>query len=506
MPNSKPISIADDPLRALLQAAVDAIVLIDERGGITAFSRSAEKLFGYRADEVAGRNVSLLMPEPYRGQHDGYIDRYERTGSRRIIGIGREVVAMRRDGSTFPIDLSVGEYAAEGVRGFVGILRDITERKRQEALQRRNSKELRLIFEFAPTAMTTTDLGGHILRANRACAELLGRPLETLVGLRHSDLMHADDQPRAIAALGALSRDGGEYRQELRYRCGDGSEISALHYSAAVTDDDGRPQMIISELADRSAVLAANREADDLRERLTHASRIGQLGEMVSGIAHEVNQPLTAIANYANACRRLLQSGQATPDDLQVPLDKIATQAERAGQVIRGLRNLARRQEGQRRLLGVNLLVREVLPLVEFEARQSGVRLRSWLGERLSPVSGDAVQIQQILLNLIRNAIEAISSSGQGDIVDVVTVQNEPERVEIQVADRGPGIAAEAAARLFEPFYTTKPQGMGLGLSICESIANAHGGELSYYCNEHGGATFALRLPAAAVSGNGDDD
>ncbi|NGY03200.1 PAS domain-containing sensor histidine kinase [Solimonas terrae] len=500
MPESTPPAIAHDPLRALLQAAVDAIVLIDERGRITAFSRSAEKLFGYRAAEVVGENVNVLMPEPYRGEHDGYIESYENTGKRRIIGIGREVVARRKDGSTFPIDLSVGEYATEGLRGFVGILRDITERKHQEALQRRNSEELRLIFEFAPTAMTTTDLQGHILRANRACAELLGRDIDALRGHRHVDLMHADDRPRAIAGLSLISDQGGEWRQELRYRCADGSELTVLHYSAAVTDGDGRPQQIISELVDRSALLAANREADALRERLMHASRIGQLGEMVSGIAHEVNQPLTAIANYASACRRLLQSGQATPAELATPLDRIAAQAERAGQVIRGLRTLARRQDSQRRPLDVNQLVREVLPLVEFEARQSGVRLRSWLGEKLPPVGGDAVQIQQVLLNLIRNAVEAVAAAGPGDIVDVVTVCNEAQRVEIQVADRGPGIAAEAVARLFEPFYTTKPQGMGLGLSICESIANAHGGELSYYCNEYGGATFALRLPAMVAS------
>lgn len=497
MPHRESPAIAHDPLRALLQAAVDAIVLIDAQGRIAAFSRSAEALFGYTAGEVLGQNVSLLMPEPYRSEHDGYIDSYKTTGRRRIIGIGREVVARRKDGSTFPIDLSVGEYRAGDEPGFVGILRDISERKRQEARLRQSGEELRLIFEFAPTAMTTTDLKGRILRANHAFAELLGYPVEQLLGLRHVDLMHPEDRERGAVALQEAIAAGGERQLELRYGRADGSEMTALHYSAAVTDGDGRPQMVITEIADRSALLAANREAEDLRERLTHASRIGQLGEMVSGIAHEVNQPLTAIANYASACRRLLQSGQATPADLVEPLEKIAGQAERAGQVIRGLRSLARRKEGERQQLDVNQLVREVLPLVEFDARQSGVRLRTFLGEGLPPVHVDAVQIQQIVLNLIRNAIEAVSSGGSGDIVDVVTSLVDPQRVEIHVADRGPGVSAEAAARLFEPFYTTKPQGMGLGLSICESIAGAHGGELSYYCNEYSGATFALRLPPA---------
>ncbi|WP_169729301.1 PAS domain-containing sensor histidine kinase [Solimonas soli] len=487
-------SIADDPLRALLDAAVDAIVLIDAQGLVVGFNRSAEQLFGYRAAEVHGCNVSMLMPQPYRGEHDAYIDRYAHTGERRIIGIGREVVAQRKDGSTFPIDLSVGEFSNAGVRGYVGILRDISERKRHEAMLRQNGEELRRIFEYAPTAMTTTDLEGHILRANRACAELLGCRIEELVGKRHSDLVHAEDRPRLLAAYAQLREEGGEFRQEFRYPRRDGTEMQALLYSAAVADD-GRQQMIISELVDRSALLAANREAEALRGRLTHAARVGQLGEMVSGIAHEVNQPLTAIANYAHACRRLLQSGDATPADLIAPLEKIATQAERAGQVIRGLRTLARRGETPRQTLQVNQLVREVLPLIEFDARQAGIRLRMQLATGLPPVHCDEVQIQQVVLNLVRNAVEAMNGARSSDVIDIVTSTQEPRFVEIVVMDSGPGIAPEAADRLFEPFYTTKPQGMGLGLSICQSIAIAHGGELSYYVNERAGATFALRLP-----------
>lgn len=496
MANQPPI--ADDPLRALLDAAVDAIMLIDARGHVIAFNRSAEMLFGYAAAEVHGRNVSMLMPQPYRGEHDAYIERYARTGERRIIGIGREVVALRKDGTTFPIDLSVGEFVTGGVRGYVGILRDISERKHQEAMLRQTGEELRLIFDYAPTAMMTTDLGGHILRANRACAELFGASVEELIGMRHSDFVHPEDRPRLLEAFERLQHGEGEFRQEFRYRRHDGSELQALHYSAAVAGDDGSPELIISEIVDRSAVLAANREAEALRVRLMHASRVGQLGEMVSGIAHEVNQPLTAIANYASACRRLLQSGQATPEDLFEPLEKIAAQAERAGQVIRGLRALTRRQEEQRERLDVNQLVHGVLPLVEFDTRQAGVRLRAHLDPDVPDVHGDAVQIQQVLLNLVRNALEAMSGARTSDRIDIVTASLAGMFVEIRVVDGGPGISAEAAAHLFEPFYTTKPQGMGLGLSICQSIARAHGGELSYYVNENAGATFVLRLPIAA--------
>jgi two-component system sensor kinase FixL len=395
MPGTTPPPTAEDRLSALLNAAVDAIVLIDPRGRISRFNRAAERLFGYVAAEVLGQNVSMLMPEPYHGEHDGYLERYSATSRPRIIGIGREVVARRKDGSTFPIDLSVGEFRRpaaeggepsgdEGEHGFVGILRDITARKLQEQQLRDTAEELRQAFG----------------------------------------------------------------------------------------------------------------EAEDLRARLTHAGRLGTLGEMVSGIAHEVNQPLTAIANYASACKRLLLSGHAQPEEIAEVLNKISVQAERAGQVIRGLRKLARREDRAADRLDVNQLVGEVARLVDFEFRNAGWQLRQSLAPGLPPVSGDGVQVQQVVLNLLRNAVEAMSEATTGgDTVDLRT-RTHDGWVEITVDDCGPGIPAATAQRLFEPFFTTKPQGMGLGLSICQSIISAHGGELKHEPRESGGSRFRIRLPA----------
>jgi two-component system, LuxR family, sensor kinase FixL len=224
--------------------------------------------------------------------------------------------------------------------------------------------------------------------------------------------------------------------------------------------------------------------------------RIGTLGEMVSGIAHEVNQPLTAIANYASACRRMLVSGQAQPQDLTGTLEKISQQAVRAGDVIRGLRNLLRKRDQVREPLDCNQLVREVVRITEFELRQSGFRLVETLAPQLPPVVGDGVQIQQVVLNLIRNAFDAMAAKATGDIVEVSTIVD-GDWVEIQVADSGPGIPESVAERLFEPFFTTKPQGIGLGLSICKSIITAHNGVLQFSRNAWGGTTFHVRLPVA---------
>lgn len=377
MPLSTPVAtptIAESRLAALLDAAVDAIILIDSSGHITRFNLAAERMFGYSQAEVLGKNVSLLMPEPYRSQHDSYVARYAHTGERRIIGIGREVVGRRKDGSTFPLDLSVGEFRTtgellpEGEHGYVGIIRDLTQRRAQ------------------------------------------------------------------------------------------------------------------------------TKEAEELRQRLTHVGRIGTLGEMVSGIAHEVNQPLTAISNYASACRRMVTAGTIDGPELTSALEKIGVQAERAGQVIRGLRALVRRRDEKREPLDVNRLIRDVSRLVDFEMRQAGFQLVLSLAEPLPDALGDAVQIQQIVLNLVRNGLDAMLERAHGDVIEVATAAVDAF-VEIRVRDSGPGISPAAAERLFEPFFTTKPQGFGLGLSICQSIIAAHGGQMTAEAAPGGGAQFRVRLP-----------
>ena len=489
------VRASGDRLAALLDAAVDPIVLIDAHGCIAGFNRAAEVVFGYSEAEVLGCNVSMLMPQPYQQEHDSYLARYLDTGSRRIIGIGREVVARRKDGSTFPIDLAVGEFINGTERGFVGILRDITLRKRQEAEIRRATEELRLIFENSPTAVTITDVDGHVLDANRACEEILGRDATELKGLRHTDLIAEEDRGAVRDDFIRLRQTGDRFRREIRYRGNDGQVLYALLHAGVARDAGGNALLMICEIIDRSQVYEATREAEELRTRLAHVSRLGTLGEMVSGIAHEVNQPLTAIANYASAARRMVLAGTADVAELAAIHDKIAAQAERAGQVIRGLRSMTRRREAVRESLDCAALVVEAVRLVEFELRARGWRFALNLAPNLPKVLCDGVQIQQVLINLVRNAAEAMSEKASGDYIAVTAMAQGSAWVEIGVSDCGPGLGPEAQERLFEPFFSTKDQGMGLGLSICRSIMSAHGGELKYRSNQRGGAEFTMRLP-----------
>jgi len=363
-------SYAAPEWKALLDAAVDAIIVIDHRGRIETFNSAAEVIFGFSAQEVLGKNVSFLMPEPYRSEHDGYIRNYLETGNARIIGIGREVEGKRQSGSVFPIDLSVGEIPTDDQPKFVGIIQDITERKRSEV------------------------------------------------------------------------------------------------------------------------------EIHQIRERLSQFGRLSTLGEMAAGLAHELNQPLTAIATYTQACQRLIESGRSDDDEILATLKKCDAQAQRAGDVIRRLRQFVQKRELGRQEVSCEELIHDLAALAEVDARNNGISLTIDVAEGLPKIMVDSVQIQQVILNLIRNGIDAMLNMDQNDEgISVLVTKFENDQIKIAVTDHGSGITEEAEKKIFQPFFTTKSSGLGLGLAICKSIIASHGGVLSFTKNPSGGTTFHFTLP-----------
>jgi two-component system sensor kinase FixL len=356
-------------LQSILNTVPDAMVVIDEHGIMRSFSAAAERLFGYEAAEVIGQNVKMLMPSPYRESHDGYLARYLTTGERRIIGIGRLVVGERKGGSTFPMELAVGEMRSSDRRFFTGFIRDLTERQQTEA------------------------------------------------------------------------------------------------------------------------------RLQELQSELVHISRLTALGEMASALAHELNQPLSAIANYMKGSRRLLEaSSDERSTVLRDAMDKAAEQAMRAGQIIRRLREFVARGESEQQVESIAKLTEEASALALVGAKELGVGVRFRFDPAVDLVLADKVQIQQVLLNLMRNAIEAMADSARRELV----VSSEPAGdglVAVSVADTGPGIASEVAAQLFQPFFTTKSHGMGVGLSICRTIIDAHGGQIWVEKTPDGeGACFRFTL------------
>lgn len=361
-------------LRSIYDTAPDGLIVIDEQGLIQSYSAAAERMFGWTPHEVLGRNVKMLMPSPYREEHDTYVNNYLGTGVRRIIGIGRLVVGERKDGSTFPMELAVGEVRSEQGRVFTGFVRDLTERQ---------ATETRL---------------------------------------------------------------------------------------------------------------------QELQAELVHMSRFTAMGEMASALAHELNQPLSAIANYLSGGRRLLERGGASDPRAVEALDKAAEQALRAGEIIRRLRDFLARGEGERSVEALPKLVQEACALAMVGGRESGVRVRYQFDPTLDYVLVDRVQIQQVILNLVRNAIDAMQSTTRREMV-VSTHRGDEGMAMVSVADTGPGLDEAAAAKLFQPFVTTKPQGMGVGLSISRTIVEAHGGRIWTEPNRGGGVIFhfTVRTPEEAM-------
>ena len=496
--------------QAILDAAVDAILVIDHEGTIQHFSLSAQKMFGYASEEIVGLNVRELMPEPYRSEHDGYMRRYSSTGQPRIIGIGREVRARRKDGSVFPCELAVGEVGGMDPPRFVGFIRDITLRRDAEDRLRRSETELRLAQELA-------NLGNYVLHTNGRTKDYLSPQLQRILELPPEqasvdratylrDWVHPGDRKRLEEGFEAMDATLKPLDIEYRVVLPDGRLRHLHHIAQAVRGADEQIEKYVGTIHDVTDRRYAEEEARQLQERLTHFSRLSTMGEMAAGLAHEINQPLAAIATYAQACRRLM--GQPAPDHEEVlaALEQINSQALRAGEVIRRLRNFVKNREVTREPVNCRRLLEDLRTLAEPDARLHNIQLRIESEGRVPTVYADPIQLQQVVLNLVRNAIDALAEAEEQDREVVLTARRSGEReIEITVSDRGPGLDPEATDHLFNPFFTTKSGGTGLGLAISRSIVRAHGGRLWHTPNEGRGARFHFTVPASPDA-TGEDE
>lgn len=360
-------------LRSILATVPDAMVVIDERGHIMSFSAAAEQMFGFTQAEVVGENVSILMPSPDRERHDGYIEHYRQTGRKNIIGIGRVTTARRRDGSTFPIELSVGEAITPEGRVFTGFIRDLTE---SQTVERR------------------------------------------------------------------------------------------LH---------------------------------QLQDELAHVARVSAVGSLATALAHELNQPLAAITNYMEAAQGLVEADAPDPEMLRDAVSSAAEQALRAAKIVRRLRDFIARGETRRSVESLKKLVRESSALALLGSGKNEIEVRVALDPAADLVNVDAIHVQQILFNLVRNALDAMEKAP----IKRIEIRSAPASdgmMRLTISDTGVGLPPEVADNLFEPFRTTKSTGMGLGLSICRTLVEAQGGRIWAEPSPTGGSSFSFTLPLAEAA------
>jgi C4-dicarboxylate-specific signal transduction histidine kinase len=254
--------------------------------------------------------------------------------------------------------------------------------------------------------------------------------------------------------------------------------------------------MFVAQIVDRTEQIQAELEVRQHRERMAQVSRLGTMGEMAAGIAHELNQPLTAISNYVQACQRLIGNQAIEKDEIQEILGKVGQQARRAGMVIQGLRRFVKQRSIVREATNIGQVMRDVMMLAELDCRANNIPITTEADKDLPMVQGDPIQLQQVLLNLIRNAVDAMAEVDNKQLgISLLASASGPDEVEIAVIDHGTGVDKEDAARLFDPFFTTKEDGMGLGLALSRSITEAHGGRLMFTDNPAGGTIFSMILP-----------
>ncbi|HET9645760.1 MAG TPA: ATP-binding protein [Burkholderiaceae bacterium] len=366
-------------------------------------------------------------------------------------------------------------------------------RKRAEDVLRASEENYRLLVEHQTDVIVTYDREQRLLFASPSFCRLFGVGEQALLGATFRPPVSEDDKTRFAAAWAQLGSPPHEGVFEEKVSTTHGWRCIAWSQKAML-DADGSISAVVAVGRDVTERLRAEEQARRHLQQLAHVGRVSAMGEMATAIAHEINQPLTAVRTYAQACQRLLRSG-ADPQALNDALERIATQAERASEIIRRLRGFLARNEVRTLPVDPNLIVTEVVGLARAEATQAFVNIATDLCTGLPRVDVDIIQIEQVLLNLVRNGIEAMQQCERGPRTIKISTRLQGDEVWLSVRDNGVGVGAAVAEQIFDAFVSTKPGGMGIGLAISRSIAEAHAGRLWLEPATSPGALFHLALP-----------
>lgn len=467
-------------LQSIFDSAVDGIIVIDAKGLIKAFNPAAERLFGYPAEEVLGQNVKLLMPSPDHEQHDRYLANYLETGVPRIIGTGREVRGKRKDGSTFPLHLSVGQMDIDGQPAFTGILHDLSRRVAIEEALRKSEERLRSIVESAVDAIIVIDERGAIQAFNPSAERMFGYPVSAVLGRNVHMLMPSPDRERHDEYLRHYLTTG---EQKI---IGIGREVTALrkdgstfpvHLSVGeMTSEDGKRSFtgILHDLSDRVV----------LEQRLAEQKSLAKLGEMAAVVAHEVKNPIAGIRGALQVITSRMPPEQR---DRTILVD-IITRLDALNRIVQDMLMFSRPRALRREPIPLGLLLRDTASLIERDPTMLHLEISV---SGAADIVGDREMLQIVFQNILMNAAQAMDGQGRID----VTIAGLDGRCRIAVADRGPGMPDDTRKKAFDAFFTTKHRGTGLGLPIAKRVIEAHGGTIHIDVPPSGGTTISVELP-----------
>jgi two-component system sensor kinase FixL len=507
-----------DRHRAVVEAAVDAIITIEERGIIDSVNPAAEKMFGYSAQELIGHNIKILMPSPHKEEHDGYIARYLATGEKRIIGIRREVAGLRKDGRIFPVDLSVAEARLGDRRMFVGIHRDISERKRAEEALAESQARIRAILEVAAEGIISIDERGVMQTMNPAAERIFGYSAEEVVGKNISMLMpspYRDEHDGYIARYLAtgekkiigigrevvgLRKDDATFPMDLsvaevrlenwRGFVGTIRDITERKRAEnALQESKSNLEKTVGELQ------AKNEEVRVMTQQLWQAAKLASVGELAASIAHELNNPLATVS------LRVESALVHTPadDPRRRALEIIEQETKRMGELVANLLQFSRRGQEEISTVDVRQELTKAMELIHHHIRKSLITVVQELPENTPIIYADRQKLRQVFLNLLTNASDAMLQGGTLTLrTGPAFLESGMPAVRIEISDTGVGIPLEHLGRVFDPFFTTKEEGSGtgLGLAICRRVVEEHHGTIRIVSEVGKGTTMHIVLPA----------
>jgi two-component system, LuxR family, sensor kinase FixL len=509
MPPTQQETPAERRFRLVVEAAPNAMIMVDATGGIAMLNGQAERMFGYSRSELLGQPVEVLVPQRFRAAHPNRRVAFFSEPTPRPMGAGRDLFGLRKDGSEFSVEIGLNPIETDEGAMVLAAVVDISARKAAEFALRESEQRLRslaAIVESSEDAIVSMALDGTVTSWNKAAERMFGYSADEIIGQSVFILAAPGREGEMTGILDRIRSGERIEHHETQRRRKDGTVLEISLTESPVYDVDGRlvgaskvSRDITESKRDAAALRDSESRLQELHTELLHVSRLSAMGQMSAMMAHELNQPLTAISNYMEAVKSLLDRGGAVPAErLRTVVERAGDQAVRAGQIIQRMREFVSKGDIEKRIEPLPPLLREARELALLGTRQRGVPIEVADGIPETAVLVDKIQIQQVLLNLLRNAAEAISGQADGQIV-VAGAKQGDGTVEISVADNGPGLPKEIRARLFQPFVSTKKTGMGVGLSICHTIVTAHNGRLWAESNSGGGTVFRMTLPGASL-------